>query len=72
MYIKATVAAGKTKDSVTMRGDRYYISTREKAANGRATRAARLLLADHLGVAPSSLSLLRGATRPSKLFMLRT
>jgi uncharacterized protein YggU (UPF0235/DUF167 family) len=71
MYIKATVTAGSTKDSVTVRNDRYYISTKEKAANGRATQAARSLLADHLGVPPSSLSLLRGATKPSKLFLLR-
>lgn len=71
MYIKATVAAGKSKDAIVLRGDRYYIITREKAAHGRATEAARTLLARHLGVPVSSLSLLRGARHPSKLFMLR-
>lgn len=38
--------------------------------DGRATAAARALLARALGVAPSRLSLLRGATSREKLFRL--
>ena len=39
-------------------------------ADGRATEAARRLLARALGVAPSRLTLLRGAASRDKLFQL--
>lgn len=71
MYITVTVAAGSKKDSVVMNGKRYVVSTREPAENGRANDAALRLLAAHLEVPTGSLALVRGAHKPSKLFLLR-
>ena len=71
MYIKATVKPGSKKDGVAMKNGRYIVSVREPASEGRANAAARAILARHLGVPQKSLSLVRGADRPSKLFILR-
>jgi uncharacterized protein YggU (UPF0235/DUF167 family) len=71
MNIKTIVRAGAAKDAVSFRKDRYHITTREPAQGGRANKAARSLLAAHLGIPEKSLSLLRGKDRPSKLFLKR-
>lgn len=69
MYIKATVKPGSKKDGVVIKNDRYIVSVREPAENGRANAAATAVLARHLGVPQKSLFLVRGADRPSKLFI---
>jgi uncharacterized protein YggU (UPF0235/DUF167 family) len=71
MYIKATVKAGSGKDSVSEKNGRYIVSVREKAVEGRANDAARAALAQHLNISEKDLALVRGAKKPSKLFMLR-
>jgi uncharacterized protein YggU (UPF0235/DUF167 family) len=70
-YIKATVRAAARNDTVTMRGDRYLITTKAQARGGLANESARALLAQHLSVRPQRLSLVRGSQKPTKLFLLR-
>jgi hypothetical protein len=48
----------------------YDIAVTEPAERGRATDAARRALADTLGIAPSRLSLLMGATSRVKVFVI--
>jgi uncharacterized protein YggU (UPF0235/DUF167 family) len=71
MYLKVTVKASAKTDSVSLKNDRYIISTREPAENGRANEAVHSLLATHLGVPRKMISLVRGADKPSKLFIKR-
>lgn len=51
-------------------GPPIRIAVSEPPEDGRATEAARLMLADALGVAPGRLSLYRGARSRDKLFRL--
>ncbi|MFN3991789.1 MAG: DUF167 domain-containing protein [Tabrizicola flagellatus] len=51
-------------------GDRIAIKVSEPPEDGRATEAARVSLAQALGVAKSRLKLVRGATSREKLFRL--
>ena len=51
-------------------GDPVRIRVTALPADGRATDAARKVLATALGVAPTRLRLLRGATSREKLFQL--
>ena len=71
MYIKVTAKPGSRADSVVLKNDRYIISTREPAENGKANVAVHALLAKHLGVSKKSIALVRGADKPSKLFLKR-
>lgn len=71
MYLKVTVRAGQREDAVELRGDRYVITTRARAERGLANEKAAVLLALYLGVEAKDLSLVKGADRPSKLFILR-
>lgn len=71
MYIKVTVKASVRADSVILKNGRYVIATREPAENGRANAAVHTLLARHLNVPEKKLALVRGADRPSKLFVMR-
>ncbi len=68
-YVKVTAKAGSKTDDVAMKGDRYIVSVREPAENGRANAAVHRVLARHLGVPEKSLALVRGADKPSKLFI---
>lgn len=49
-------------------GSALVLAVRERAVDGRATEAARLALAEALGVPKSSVSLRSGATSRDKLF----
>ncbi len=71
MYIKVTAKPDSKNNGVTEKNGRYVISTREPAENGRANAAVLTLLAKHLGLPEKSLSLFRGADKPSKLFIVR-
>jgi len=68
-YIKVSAKADSKKEGVTMKGDRYVVSVREPAQHGRANEAVRILLAKHLGIPGRTLVLVRGADKPSKLFI---
>ncbi|MBL9051049.1 MAG: DUF167 domain-containing protein [Tabrizicola sp.] len=50
--------------------DQIRIAVTEPPEDGRATEAARVLLAKALGVAKTRLTLVRGATSRDKLFRL--
>ncbi len=68
-YIKVTTKAGEKRTSIVMKGDRYIVSVREPAQDGRANVAVHTALAVHLGIAEKNLALVRGADKPSKLFI---
>lgn len=71
VYVKVTAKPNAKEDSVTEKNGRYIVSTREPAEGGRANAAVRTLVARHLGVPESALSLVRGADKPSKIFIKR-
>jgi uncharacterized protein YggU (UPF0235/DUF167 family) len=71
MYIKVTAKPDSKNDEVVMKGDRYIVSTREPAENGRANASMHTLLARHLGIPEKNISLVRGSDKPSKLFIRR-
>lgn len=71
MHIKATVAPESSKESVVFEKGRYRIAVKAPARDGKANEAAKRLLARHLGISPTKLSLIRGANRPSKIFLRR-
>jgi uncharacterized protein YggU (UPF0235/DUF167 family) len=70
-YLKVTAKAGSKTDSVIQKNGRYIITTREPAENGRANESVHALLAAHLGIPKKMISLVRGADKPSKLFIQR-
>lgn len=71
MHLKATVTSESSKESVAFEKGRYRIAVKAPARDGKANAAAKLLLAKHLGISPAKLSLIRGADRPSKIFLQR-
>lgn len=71
MYLKVTVKASAKIDSVSLKNGRYVISTREPAEQGRANASAHALLAAYIGVPAKMIALVRGADKPSKLFLKR-
>ncbi len=50
--------------------NRWSVSVREKAAHGAANARIRIVLAHALGVHPQTLRLIKGASSPSKLYLL--
>ena len=70
-YIKVTAKPDSKTNGVSMKGDRYIVSVREPAENGRANSAVHSTLAKHLGIPEGHLALVRGADKPSKLFIRR-
>lgn len=71
MHIKAAVIPESSKESVRFEKGRYRIAVKAPARDGKANDAAKALLARHLGISPARLSLIRGADRPSKIFLQR-
>lgn len=58
------------RNAVMQEGDALRIAVTAAPVDGKATDAARRLLAEALGVAPSRLTLLRGAASRDKRFRL--
>lgn len=54
-----------------VRGGRLELRVRAPAIGGKANEAARELLAELLGVSPSCVALVKGATTRSKSFLVR-
>jgi len=54
-----------------VRDGQLQIRTTAPPADGKANKAVIKMLAEHLGVAPSRLSLLRGDTQRNKQFLIR-
>jgi len=71
-YLKVKVHAGEKKNQLVEKSsDTYEIWVKAPAEQGRANEAVRTVLADHLGIAENRLSLIKGATSPAKIFLLR-
>ena len=60
----------KARKNTIEAGDRVRVWVTAPPENGRANEAVRKLLAKALGVAPSRLTLKRGATARDKVFAL--
>ena len=71
-YLKIKVHAGEKKNELVEKSaDTFEVWVKAPAEQGRANEAVRALLAAHLGVAENKLSLIKGATSPSKIFLKR-
>lgn len=65
------VVPGARTESLTLAEGGLVAKVRAKPEDGKATAAVRDLLATALGLAPSRLELLRGATSREKLFQVK-
>ena len=65
------VTPGARSDGVSLSDGAVAVKVRVKPEDGKATEAVRALLAEALGVAPSQVELLRGATSRQKQFRIR-
>ena len=71
-YIKVKVHAGEKKNRLEQKSpDTFEIWVKAPAEQGRANEAVRAALAKHLGLPENKLSLIKGATSPSKIFLKR-
>lgn len=71
-YLKVKVHADERKEKLVQKSaDTFEIWVKAPAEQGRANAAVRAVLAAHLGVAENKLSLMKGATSPAKIFLLR-
>ena len=68
--IAVRVTPGAARDRIAAEADCIRIHVTAPPEDGRATRAAQVLLARALGVAKNRLVLLRGAASRDKLFRL--
>lgn len=59
-----------SRNAVTVEGEALRITVTAAPVDGKATAAAQRLLAEALGVAPSRLTLVAGATARDKRFRL--
>lgn len=72
-YLKIKVHAGEKHNKLVEKSaDTFEVWVKAPAEQGRANEAVRALLAAHLGVAENKLSLIKGATSPSKIFLKRS
>ena len=62
------VTPGARAEALDVTGGRLLAKVRAKPEDGKANDAVRDLLADALGIAPSRITLLRGATSREKQF----
>lgn len=65
------VTPGARVEVVEVDGARLLVKVRAKPEDGKATEAVRELVAQVLGVAPSRVELLRGATAREKMFRVK-
>jgi len=72
-YLKVKVHAGEKKNQLLQKApDTFEVWVKAPAQEGRANEAVRALLAAHLGIAENKISLVKGATSPSKIFLQRS
>lgn len=65
------VTPGARSEGVMLDDGKVHVKVREVAEAGKATAAAMALVAKALGLAPSAVELLRGATSREKLLRIR-
>lgn len=70
MNIAAKVKPGSKQPGLEVSGDSLILRVRERAVEGAANEACIRALATALGVAPSTVRLLRGAHARVKLFQV--
>ena len=71
-YLKVKVHADEKKEKIVQKSeDTFEIWVKAPAERGLANAAVRSVLAAHLGLAENKLSLIKGATSPAKIFLLR-
>ena len=71
-YLKVKVHAGEKKNRLEQKApDSFEIWVKAPAEQGRANEAVRAILAENLGVPESKITLIKGATSPSKIFLKR-
>jgi hypothetical protein len=68
--IDVIVKPGSKKPGVAFEGDTLVLRVRERAIEGAANAACIRALADFYDIAPSSITLLRGAKSRKKVFSL--
>ena len=66
--IAVRVAPGASRNAVTLAEGGLRVQVTQVAEGGKATEAVRKAVAQALGIAPSRLVLVRGATSKDKLF----
>ena len=64
------VTPGARSEGIEIVDGRVLVKVRTAPEDGKATAAVRILLAQALGVPPSQVEMLRGATSREKLFRL--
>ena len=71
-YLKVKVHADEKKEKLVQKSaDTFEVWVKAPAERGLANSAVRAALAAHLGQAENKLSLIKGATSPAKIFLLR-
>ena len=71
-YFKVKVHADEKREKLLQKSaDTFEIWVKAPAERGLANATVRAALAAHLGVAENKLSLIKGATSPAKIFLLR-
>ena len=71
-YLKVKVHADEKKNKLVQKApDSFEIWVKAPAEQGRANEAVRTLLAEHLHLPENKLSLIKGATSPAKIFLIR-
>lgn len=71
-YIKVKVHADEKKNRLLQKApDSFEVWVKAPAQEGRANDAVRAVLAQQLDVPENKLSLIKGATSPAKIFLLR-
>lgn len=71
-YFKVKVHADEKREKLLQKSaDTFEIWVKAPAERGLANAAVRAALAAHLSVAENKLSLIKGATSPAKIFLLR-
>ncbi len=66
--VRVTVKPGSRAPGIEEHDDRIVVRVRERAIEGAANAACIRALADHFGVAPTRVTLARGAHAREKLF----
>ncbi|MES2491832.1 MAG: DUF167 domain-containing protein [Pseudomonadota bacterium] len=69
--LRVRVTPGARVEALAIADGVLTVKVRAKAVDGKATAAVRALVAAGLGLAPSALALLRGATSRDKVFLLK-